>query len=234
MGRTRVKIGWVCRAEDAAAAARAGADAVGIVLYPDADRCVSMEQARAIVAAIPGFVVPVGLFVNSSAEEIRGVQSALGLGAVQLQGDESPELVAELKPVRVIKALHLRAGDTATTRLWRDAIVKLELTNLTSILLETASSGPAKGGTGMTNDWNGLRAMQAAGAFDGLPAIIAAGGLTAENVGEVVRLLRPFGVDVSSGVESRRKEKSVEKIEAFVRAVREADEGRDRADTARH
>jgi phosphoribosylanthranilate isomerase len=233
MGRTRVKICGVCRAEDAAAAARAGADAVGIVLYPNADRCVSTEQARAIVAAIPAFVVPVGLFVNSTAEEIRGVQSALGLGAVQLQGDESPEVVAMLKPVRVIKSLHLRAGDTVTTRLWRDAITQLELTNLVGILLETASAGPARGGTGVANDWNGLRAMQAAGAFDGLPAIIAAGGLTAGNVGDVVRLLRPSAVDVSSGVESGRREKSEEKIKAFVTAVREADEGRDRGDTAR-
>jgi phosphoribosylanthranilate isomerase len=75
--------------------------------------------------------------------------------------------------------------------------------------------------------------MQAAGAFDGLPAIIAAGGLTAGNVGDVVRLLRPSAVDVSSGVESGRREKSEEKIKAFVTAVREADEGRDRGDTAR-
>lgn len=223
MPRTRIKICGICRPEDAASAAKAGADAIGLVLYPNADRCITPEQARTIIAAIPPFVVPIGLFVNSMPEEIRGLHKALALGAVQLQGDESPELVAQLKPIPVIKALHIAANDAETPRQWREAVARLELTNLKGILLETATTGPARGGTGVANDWTALRALQQSGAFAGLPPIIAAGGLTPQSVAEVIKLLRPYAVDVSSGVESARRQKSQEKIEAFVRAVGKAD-----------
>jgi len=218
-----VKICGVCRPQDAAAAASAGADAIGMVFDPNGVRRVSVEDAGRILAALGPFVTPVGLFVDASAGEIRRVLGAVPLGAVQLHGEESPQLVAELKPMRVIKALHLAAGDTATLGTWRSAVADLQLTNLIGILLETPSGGPERGGTGIANNFAGLRAMQTAGHFAGLPPIIAAGGLTPANVGDVVRLLHPFAVDVSSGVESARREKSADKIEAFVRAVRAAD-----------
>ena len=99
----------------------------------------------------------------------------------------------------------------------------LQLTNLIGILLEAPGGGPERGGRGIANDFAGLRAMQTAGEFAGLPPMIAAGGLTPANVGEVVRLLHPFAVDVSSGVESARREKSADKMEAFLRAVRAGD-----------
>jgi phosphoribosylanthranilate isomerase len=219
MSRTRVKICGICRPEDAAVAARAGADAVGIVFANNAGRRVSIDEAVKIVEAVPPFVTPIGLFVNAKAEEIREVLRAVPLGAVQLQGDESPEFVAELKPIRVIKALHLAPGDKAMLERWRGAIRDLQLTNLVGFLLETATGIAGSGGTGVVNDFTGLSAMKDAGDFAGLPPIIAAGGLTPQNVGEVVRLLRPFAVDVSSGVESVKREKSAEKIEAFIRAV---------------
>ncbi|MGD0463630.1 MAG: phosphoribosylanthranilate isomerase [Tepidisphaeraceae bacterium] len=225
MFRTRVKICGVCRSQDAAAAARAGADAVGINFDATSRRCVSVDDAIEIVAATPPFVMPIGLFVNATAEEIRRIFRLVPLAAVQLHGEEPPELVAELKPMRIIKALHLAAGHTATLDRWRTAIRDLELTNLIGILLETASTGPERGGTGVANDFPALHAMQTAGQFAGLPPLIAAGGLTPANVGEVVRLMRPFAVDVSSGVESAPRDKSAEKMEAFARAVRAADGG---------
>jgi phosphoribosylanthranilate isomerase len=223
VARTRVKICGVCRPQDAAAAASAGADAVGMVFDANSGRRVSVVEAEAILAAVGPFVTSVGLFVNASAEEIRRILGSVPLGAVQLHGDESPRLVAALKPIRVIKALHLAAGESATLAAWRAAVADLQLTNLIGILLETPNSGPERGGRGIANDFTGLHAMQTAGHFAGLPPIIAAGGLTPVNVGEVVRLLHPFAVDVSSGVESARREKSADKIEAFVRAVRAAD-----------
>jgi phosphoribosylanthranilate isomerase len=218
-----VKICGICRPQDAATAASAGADAIGMVFDPNSGRVVSVDQAGTIVAAVGPFVTSVGLFVNASAGEIRRVLGAVHLDAVQLHGEESPRLVAELKPIRVIKAVHLAAGDSATLAAWRAAIADLQLTNLIGILLETPGSGPQRGGAGIANDFAGLHAMQTAGEFAGLPPIIAAGGLTPGNVREVVRLLHPFAVDVSSGVESARREKSAGKIEAFVRAVRAAD-----------
>jgi phosphoribosylanthranilate isomerase len=220
--RTRVKICGICGAEDAAAAARAGADAIGVNFDPTVGRSLTLDDAAKIVAALPPMVGAIGVFVNATAQEIRRVAGELALAAVQLHGEEPPELVAELKPLRVIKAVPLLAQNTNVLANWERAIGELELTNLLGILLETAN-GPQRGGTGIANDFNALAEMRRAGLFDALPPIIAAGGLTPENVGEVVRMLRPFAVDVSSGVESARRQKSAEKIEAFVRAVREAD-----------
>jgi phosphoribosylanthranilate isomerase len=222
MSRTRVKICGVCRSQDAAAAARAGADAIGIAFDPTSKRCVSADDAIKITAAIPPFVTPVGLFVNATADEIRRILEIVPLAAVQLQGDEPPEFVAKLKPIRILKVLHLKAGDTALLDRWRTAIRDLELTNLIGILLETPSTGAARGGTGIANDFSGLAAMKAAGGFANLPPISIAGGLTPANVGEVIRMLRPFAVDLSSGVESALREKSPEKMEAFIRAVHAA------------
>jgi phosphoribosylanthranilate isomerase len=223
MARTRVKICGVCRAEDAAAAARCGADAIGVVFDPESGRCARESDAREILAAVPPFVSRVALFVNHSVEDIRGILREFPFSAVQLHGEESPELVADLKPVRVIKALHVDRENTATLEQWRSAIADLELTNLIGILLESGSSGKMRGGSGVANDFAGLAELKKSGAFAGLPAIILAGGLTAQNVGQAIALLRPWAVDVSSGVELSPRQKSVEKIESFVKAVRAAD-----------
>ncbi|HEY1922975.1 MAG TPA: phosphoribosylanthranilate isomerase [Tepidisphaeraceae bacterium] len=223
MSRTRVKICGVCRPQDAAAAAQAGADAVGIIFDPTSRRYITPEDAIKIVAEIPPFVMPVGLFVNATPEDIRRIQSLVPLAAIQLQGDETPEFVAKLKPLRIIKTLHLSADDTATLNTWRTAIRDLQLTNIIGIMLETPSTGPARGGTGIANNFTGLAAMKSAGHFANLPPIIAAGGLNSSTVGDVVQLMRPFAVDVASGVESALREKSPQKIQAFIRAVRDAD-----------
>lgn len=219
--RTRIKICGITRPEDGAAAAAAGADAVGLVFHPPAPRCLSIERAREIIAALPAFVTPVGLFVDVAPEHVTETARTLGLRQVQLNGAETPEIVAALQPLAVVKAIHVerdRFGETLHR--WRAAPA---LTNLKGLVLETAGTGRA-GGTGVANDWDTVRRHQAAGDFAGLPPIIAAGGLTPETVAAVVRNVRPWAVDVSSGVEDSPGRKSVGRIAAFVAAVRAADE----------
>jgi phosphoribosylanthranilate isomerase len=223
--RTRIKICGICRPQDAVVAARYGADAVGIVLDPNAGRYVSLDLARQIFAAVPPFVTPVGLFVNASAAEIKRVVAEIPFSAVQLHGDESPSVVADLKPIRIIKAVHLKPGDPAPLKKWRDAIRDLKLTNLVGLLIESARAGAAPGGTGVASNFTSIRQLQDADQFAELPPVIIAGGLTAHNVADVVQRLHPFAVDVSSGVESVKHQKSAEEIQAFVRAVRQADGG---------
>lgn len=218
MPRTRIKICGVTRPRDAAAAARAGADAMGMVFYPKARRCISVERAREILREVPAFVTPVGLFVDQDVEEVKRTAGALGLGHVQLHGHETPEMVRELAEFRVLKALRAdRRTLEGELDLWRKAVNSLALVNLRGLVLETPGVGT--GGTGVENDWEFIAALQAAGVFAGLPPLIVAGGLTPANVGAVVKLLQPYAVDVSSGVEEAFGEKSAAKIEAFMAEV---------------
>jgi phosphoribosylanthranilate isomerase len=222
--RTRIKICGITRIEDAWAAAQAGADAIGLVLHRQAGRFVGPETARGILDALPPFVTAVGLFVDESAEGVLATARELGLRHVQLHGDEGPEFVRELVGLAVVKAVHVDATFPQTLGRWHDPRAGGRLPMLKGLVLETARVGSATGGTGVANDWGAVRHQLDAGSFNGLPSIIAAGGLTPETVGEVVRSIRPYAVDVSSGVEGPvRGQKSVERIEAFVRAVRDAD-----------
>ena len=223
MERTRIKICGITRVEDAVEAARAGADAIGMVFYEKAKRCISLDHAREILAALPPFVTPVGLFVDASANEVRRVASTLGLRHVQLHGHENADCVERLVGFSVIKAIRV-APETFTTELnhWRDQIARRGFGHLRGLVLETAAS-PVPGGSGVVNDWQTVRTAQMQLAFDGLPPIIAAGGLTPENVAGVVREIRPWAVDVSSGVESTFGCKAPELIRAFVAGVRAGD-----------
>jgi phosphoribosylanthranilate isomerase len=218
MPRTRVKICGVMRPEDAVAAARAGADAIGMVFYPQAKRCIAARLAREILHALPAFVTPVALFVDQDVEEMKGLVSSLGIRHVQLHGHESPATVAALREFTVLKALRA-ARDTLAAELafWREATESLDLANLQGFVLETPGGAP--GGTGVENDWDAIAALQRAGTFERLPPLIAAGGLTPANVAAVVQRLRPYAVDVSSGVESSFGQKSPEKISAFINAA---------------
>jgi phosphoribosylanthranilate isomerase len=224
MARTRIKICGVMRPEDAALAARAGADAIGVVLFPEARRFVSVEKARQIVRAVPAFVSTVGMFVDQGVEEVRELARAVEVSAVQLHGHETPEEVAALREFPVLKALKA-ARETlgAELELWREAIEALDLGNLKGFVLETPTVGSVPGGTGAENDWEGIEAFVRAGKFEGLPAVIVAGGLRVDNVAEVVKRLRPWAVDVSSGVEAALGEKSAEKVSGFVAEVRKAE-----------
>jgi len=221
VNRTRVKICGIGHVEDAIAAARAGADAIGLVFHPEARRYVEPQRATEIVAALPPFVTPVGLFVDLPPARVGDAARSLHLRHIQLHGHETPETVAHLREFTIIKALR---ADPATfsqeLELWREAIDRLRLTHLHGFVLETAGT---MGGSGAENDWDLIRHHRQHGDFVGLPPIIAAGGLTPENVGRVIRDLHPWAVDVSSGVESSPGRKSPDKIEAFIDAVHYAD-----------
>jgi phosphoribosylanthranilate isomerase len=204
-------------------AVRAGADAIGLVFHPPAPRSIPLERGREIMRALPPFVTPVGMFVDAAPEAVLESAWAIGMRHVQLNGHELPEQVRALAPLVVIKAIRVARQEFAQTlATWRAAITRLQIANLAGFVLETANTGQA-GGTGVANDWEAVREARAAGLFEGLPPIIAAGGLRPENVAEVVRSIRPYAVDVSSGVEASLGVKSPEKIAAFAQAVRDVD-----------
>jgi phosphoribosylanthranilate isomerase len=210
MGRTFIKICGVTRVEDALAAARCGADFVGMILHADSPRTIRLDRAREIVAALPESVSAVGVFVDAPPDEIVQTCHALGLARVQLHGGETPEYVRSLGDVHVWKVLRV-------DRQLRDAVETWSQQMPDAILLDAAH-----GGSGAENDWDAIAAAR--DALSGARFVVA-GGLTPANVAPVVRRLRPWAVDVSSGVERDTKGlKSHEKIDAFIRAVRAADE----------
>ena len=199
------------RPEDALEAARVGADAIGMIFHPPAGRNISLQRASEIVSALPAFVTPVGVFVDAPTERVLEIADELRLRHVQLHGNESPDDVLALRDLKVLKALRVEK-ETFAERIqtWRQAIVQMRLSNLVGFVLETPGT---TGGSGVANDWDTVTQHRG-----------AAGGLTPDTVGPVIRALRPWAVDVSSGVETNQRGiKSPEKIEAFVKAVREAD-----------
>ncbi len=185
MKRTRVKICGITRVEDAVSAVNAGADAIGLVFYEPSPRCVSVEQAQKIVAAIPPFVSVVGLFVNASKSEIEEVLSKVRLDILQFHGDET---VGECEQIKMpyYKAIRVKA-DTNLLQ------YEVEFSSAKALLLD-AHSESAFGGTGQTFDWNLIPKSLA-------KPVILAGGLTAENVASAIQQVRPYAVDVSGGVE---------------------------------
>ena len=222
MQRTRVKICGVGHVEDALGAARAGADAIGLLFHAASMRNVTLQRASEIVSALPPMVTPVGLFFDAEPAKVRQTARDLGLRHVQLHGAEPAEWLAELREFTILKTIRVDPADFGQQlELWRKAIARHRLTHLHGLVLETAN---VTGGSGVANDWETIRRHRQRGDFIGLPPLIAAGGLTPETVGAVVRDLHPWAVDVSSGVESAPGRKSPEKIEAFLRAVREAEQ----------
>jgi phosphoribosylanthranilate isomerase len=201
--RTRVKICGITRAEDAAAAARLGADAIGLVFYAKSPRAVTIPQAQTLVQSLPPFVTIVGLFVDAAPEEIRRVLAALPLDMLQFHGDEAPEACRGYgRPY--LKALRMRKGADLElmARPYNDAA---------GILVDTYVEG-VPGGTGQSFDWSRLPARLAC-------PMILAGGLTPENVAAAVAQVRPWAVDVSGGVEAAPGVKDAAKIAAFIRGV---------------
>jgi len=217
--RTRVKICGITRVEDGVAAARAGADAIGLVFWPGTPRCVNLEQAGAIAAALPAFVTVVGLFVDPQPDAVRAVLAAVPLDLIQFHGNESPEFCASFaRPY--IKAVPVKPGDDLLQYANRFSSAR-------ALLFDAFQPGGMPGGTGATFDWNVLPQPLTDASSRRL---ILSGGLTPGNVAAAIRHLRPWGVDVSSGVEvtgddgrPRKGIKSQAKIFAFVREVRSAD-----------
>ncbi len=202
---TFVKVCGITRLEDAKAALAAGATALGFVFWPSSPRAVTPEQAGAIIAALPYGTNAVGVFVNQSADEIDRAVRTAGLTAVQLHGDETPALLPSIhRPV--LRAVAVAGGEAAIAA-WPESV----------LLLVDAHDAVRRGGTGQTVDWS------AAAGLARKRQLVLAGGLRAENVQEAIRVVRPFGLDVSSGVEDAPGVKSVAKLNDFFEKVRTAD-----------
>jgi phosphoribosylanthranilate isomerase len=223
MTRTRIKICGVRDVGTARAAAEAGADAVGLIFAPASPRLVTLARARQIVAALPGFVEPVALFVNAPLAVVRTTAAKLGIRTVQLHGNESPAYAAKLAPLRVIKAVALGVTTGAELAAWKRAGANLAGLLWDAPAPEAARRAGLTGGGGQAGNWHALAVLGQSAALAGLPPTILAGGLDPDNVAVAVALIRPYAVDVSSGVESRRGVKDPRLIEAFCAAVRAAD-----------
>jgi len=208
--RTRIKICGLTRTEDVLAAVRLGADALGFIFVQESPRRVNPETVAEIIRRISPLVTRVGVFKDQDPEWIRGVVAQCGLHIVQLHGQESPEYCKSLG-LEFIKAFRIR--DEASLKPL-GAYHPLALRK--AFLLDTFVPGQA-GGTGKTFDW---RLAQMASEFS---PIILSGGINPENVGEAIARVRPFAVDVSSGVEEAPGKKDPARIEAFMNRVYEAD-----------
>lgn len=203
----KVKICGLTNAEDAVVAVEAGADAIGFVFHKKSPRCAEQAVVKAIVKDLPPFVLPVGVFVNEDAKLVRDVMDSCGLALAQLHGDETAAYCETLGR-SVLKAIRLRDR--------RSFLALAEFQGRAGVrgFLVDAFSPDAYGGTGQLADWS--LAAEAAG----VARILLAGGLTPENVAQAIEQVRPYGVDVSSGVEASPGKKDHEKVRAFVRAVR--------------
>ncbi len=195
----RVKICGITNSEDAQAAVESGADALGFV-FAKSPRQVTREQARDIIAELPPFVSPVGVFVDEKADTIKGICDFCGIHTVQLHGNESPLYLNDLKGYKIIKAFRIK-----------DAVDLKHLANYKphAFLLDSYVKG-VMGGTGMTFNW------EIAGKAHRYGAIILSGGLTPENVREAIRTVKPYAVDVSSGVEASPGRKDKLLVKRFI------------------
>jgi phosphoribosylanthranilate isomerase len=206
--RTRVKICGLTRGPDVAAAAELGADAIGLVFYARSPRAVGVEEARALLACSPPFVTSVGLFVNADPDYVRAVLERVPIDLLQFHGDEPPGYCGAFgRPW--IKAVRVRHGV--------DLLGQRRRYHAALGLLLDAFDPSAVGGTGRRFDWGLVPPALA-------PRIVLAGGLDATNVAEAIRRVRPYGVDVSGGVESEKGRKDRVKIAAFMKGVKHGDE----------
>lgn len=201
--RVRIKFCGVARPEDAVAAEAAGADAIGLIFAPASKRRVDVERAREIAAAAGPLLVRVGVFADAAEATILAAVEAARLDVVQLHGDEPDALAERLRPrVRVVRAVRFRPG--------------LEPSAFDGRPFDGVLLDGLRPGHGEAFDW------RAAAAWRGHPRLLLAGGLRPDNVAEAVRALRPYAVDVASGVEAAPGVKDPEALAAFVRAVRSA------------
>jgi phosphoribosylanthranilate isomerase len=202
--RTRIKICGITRVEDARIAVGLGVDAIGLVFYPGSPRNVSLERAQEIIAATPPFVTAVGLFVDPARDQVETVLRCCPLGLLQFHGDEAPGFCRDFG-VPYIKAVRVRAG--------ADLVQCLSPYHAAQGWLLDAYHERLYGGTGESFDWKLVPP-------DLARPVILSGGLTPDNVGAAVRQVRPWAVDVSSGVEAAKGVKDAAKIAAFIAGVK--------------
>lgn len=201
---TRIKICGIKHRDDALKAVECGADAIGLIFVEKSSRYVSFTEARVIAESMPPFVTVVGLFMDAPAGKVREALKVVPLNLLQFHGEESPEFCDQFN-MPYIKVLRMR--DNANVVAFAQ-----EYPNAAGILLDAYHKGGAGGGTGQTFDWNLIPD------YVPLPLILA-GGLNPDNVASAIEMIRPYAVDVSSGVESEPAIKDHKKIEQFIKEV---------------
>jgi phosphoribosylanthranilate isomerase len=225
---TWIKICGITNLEDGLTAVDAGADALGFVFHEKSPRCVDPETVRKIVRDLPQTIEKVGVFVNQTAESICAIADEAGLTAVQLHGDNMDPDVADsivehhshLKVVIGLSMNQAKPEDYAMK--WHPSVVHAFLVDAANSSSSNSSifNSSSYGGTGKTFDWQ--INQPSVEAIATLGRVVVAGGLTSRNVPQAIRVLRPWGVDVSSGVEAQPGKKDPQKVRAFIDAVRHA------------
>jgi phosphoribosylanthranilate isomerase len=217
MHRTRIKICGLTREEDVRAAVQAGADALGFVFYPASPRYVSAARAGALMASMPPFVTPVALFVNATLEEVVEVARLAPFALLQFHGDETAAECAAIAGAvnrPFMRVFRMRADTSAADLLEYEHQYRAASPLFSSLLLDTYVD--AYGGAGKVFDWSLIPKELA-------PRVVLSGGLSVSNATDAVARVRPFAVDISSGVEQQKGIKDARKIAAFIDAVRAAD-----------
>lgn len=202
----KVKICGITNLEDAIFACECGADLLGFIFYKKSPRYITPEKAYSIISKLPSSVEKVGVFVNELPDTINMIVEIAGLTAVQLHGEEPPEWIKEIKSF-VIKAIRVKEK--------KDIREIKRYNSIRVFLLDSFTQ--SYGGSGKSFNWEIAKEAKKYG------RIILSGGLTPENVAEAIRMVKPYGVDVSSGVERKPGKKDREKVREFIRAVRSVD-----------
>ncbi len=217
MHRTRIKICGLTRVEDVQAAVAAGADAIGFVFYPKSPRYVTPEQAAALIAALPPFVTCTGLFVNASPEEVAATVKVAPISLVQLHGDETiaeSAAIAAASGRQFMRVFRVKPDTSPADLLEYEQLCRAASPLFASLLLDTYVD--AYGGAGKGFDWSLIPK-------DLAPRVVLSGGLSVHNATDAVVSVRPYAVDISSGVEASKGIKDARKIADFVAAVRAGD-----------
>ena len=208
--RTRIKICGIREPEHARVAADAGADAIGLVFYRESPRNLhDLQVAERIIDVLPAYVMAVGLFVNASQAEVRSILEEIRLDLLQFQGDEPPEFCASFG-LPYVRAVRMEKGVDLVE-------YRRQFPGAKALLIDAHVPGQ-RGGTGQVFDWSAIPRSHPA-------PLILSGGLTSGNVGRAIREVRPWAVDVSSGVEASRGVKDPAKIVEFIRSVQREDAG---------
>lgn len=200
---TKIKICGITNIEDANLAIDFGADALGFIFYPKSKRYIEPEEAYKIISKLPPFINIVGVFVNQAADEIKRVKEISGFDTVQIHGDETPDFCKELG-CKLIKAIRVKE---------KIDLAEVESYNVHAVLFDTYSAN-GYGGTGECFVWETLRDLNIS------KKVILSGGLNSDNVSEAIRIVNPYAVDVSSGVEDYPGKKNREKLKKFIQAVK--------------
>jgi phosphoribosylanthranilate isomerase len=217
----RIKICGITTVDDARTAIDAGADAIGLNYHSGSKRCVGFLDAKEIVGEVGSKALKVGVFVNQTASDLNIIAGDIGLDAVQLHGDQPPSYLLDIERHFPVLRVY-RVGSTGFIKIKADLVLCEKFGRSPDAVLLDALAAGEYGGTGQKLDWSTIADRAELLSFDRphpLPLILA-GGLTPENVREAIRLVKPYGVDVASGVESSLGRKDPEKVKAFVDEAR--------------